>query len=342
MKKFISLILSVIMLSITACGTVGEMPAFIDAEKGTDTVDIYFIAGQSNAAGESRYETVSAENVKPEHETGYENIYFYGCALYWDEFGGNIHRTDELLPVTKGLGETSEWIGPELGMAEYLSQFYNEETGRKAIIVKYAAGAASLDGKTGNPWGNFCPPSLVAQGSVIEGSDEKNKDLYQNLIEVVSEVYARCRYWGFKNVNLCGFFWSQGEAESYDLTRAANYSNSLIALVGDFRADLYKITNDSDALKLPFVIGEICPSFNSTETVEVEGEVRSTNEGINAVLDCQRKVASELENVFTLPTGMYTLFAGVDGCLDGMHYAGDDALEIGRRAAEKLYTEAGK
>ena len=40
------------------------------------TIDVYFVAGQSNAAGETYYKTVSKENRKEAHEKGYKNIYF--------------------------------------------------------------------------------------------------------------------------------------------------------------------------------------------------------------------------------------------------------------------------
>ena len=338
MVKRIGLIL-VFIISFSlliSCGKAEsqELISFFDENM---TIDVYFIAGQSNAAGETYYKTVSKENRKAEHKTGYENIYFYGCSLYYGGFNGYMQLDSDFPFVKKDMGEMEGRIGPELGIAEYLSNYYNADTGREAVIVKYAVGGASLDGQFGSPWGNFCPPTLVAEGYEICGSDELNKDLYKNFMGVISDLMEILVQKGYKKINLCGLFWSQGESESGALERSAAYDFVLETFIKDFRADVYSITQNPQALELPVVIGEICPSFGGVDTIEIDGQIRSVNEGLNNVIDNQRKVASKMTNVYTIETNMYVLKAGVEGCLDSLHYGGNSALEIGRRAAEKLY-----
>ncbi|MCQ2400184.1 MAG: hypothetical protein MJ072_06735, partial [Clostridia bacterium] len=153
MKKILSFI-TVIALSVTALfGTFNVGRVFTaQAETATKkTIDIYFIAGQSNAAGSSAMLAPNETDFDSEKYTeGFSNVLYYGGVPGGAELSlasPGVHL--DFQPTKKGLGSNAMYIGPELGMAEELSKYYNETSGRTAVIVKYAIGSASLDGRGG-------------------------------------------------------------------------------------------------------------------------------------------------------------------------------------------------
>ena len=103
MKKFLSLLMSLCMLMPMIVSTI--LPITAADSNGTtasagDEIDVYFIAGQSNAGGCSFCNTIT--NPKTEYTTGYENVLYLGCALNNHSETGVI--VTEPLPVRLGLG----------------------------------------------------------------------------------------------------------------------------------------------------------------------------------------------------------------------------------------------
>ncbi|MBQ5601700.1 MAG: hypothetical protein IIU77_02620, partial [Clostridia bacterium] len=156
MKKITALLLAVVvLLSFVACaGKKKETDNENENENGNEneeydgkrevdystTMDIYLIAGQSNAVGFSRISNMSAMGkFAPEVRTGgFTNVHYAGSSRH----GGNPFTCNEKQwgKTTIGAGANSSYIGPELGMAKALSKYYNEETERHAGIIKFAHG----------------------------------------------------------------------------------------------------------------------------------------------------------------------------------------------------------
>ena len=151
------------------------------------TLDVYIIAGQSNAAGTTYYlrdvrayalgvdyvVNLSDRSLRAEYDAGYSNVYYCGYSgVSSSKQGGARHS----ITVTKsGLGISSLHIGPELGMAKELQTKY-ANSNNDALILKYAVGASSLDGNVGCSWGNWCPPSKVETSTVV------GENLYYNMM----------------------------------------------------------------------------------------------------------------------------------------------------------------
>ena len=165
--------------------------AFAESEpvKGAD---IYFIAGQSNAAGTTHYWrnytgngdyviNLSDRSKQAEYDAGYNKVLYCGFSgeSYGKE-GGQI--IDDLTIAKSGQGIGARFIGPELGLAKELQTKY-ANSDRTAIIIKYAVGAASLDGRPGCNWANWCPPSKVATSTVI------GENLYYNMVGHEANAY---------------------------------------------------------------------------------------------------------------------------------------------------------
>ncbi|MBE6702912.1 MAG: hypothetical protein E7585_05835, partial [Ruminococcaceae bacterium] len=177
MKKFtwrlLALLLAMlfVMPMLAACNDPDDQPPD-DGGGGEPTVekeiDIYFIAGQSNAAGTTKIEnadTIYADY--PELKNGTDPY-----ILYAGNSAGNSPNntvTYNWGGVKMGLGSNANNFGPEVGMAKELSKYYNAETGKVAGIIKYTHGGTGLcntevntepDEKTGLLPGNWSPPLI--------------------------------------------------------------------------------------------------------------------------------------------------------------------------------------
>lgn len=325
MKRFFSLLMTLAILTVTL---VTPFPvSTVLAAPADKEIDVYFIAGQSNAAGCSHNDTITAPSNA--YAEGYSNVLYLGCAMSNQSETGMIVST--LTPAKLGMGINSSHFGAEVGMAEYLSQYYNTNSGKYAVIIKYAVPSASLDGTKSAQWGSWLAPSLESQGySVFAGG----VNFYSRLLDTVESSIATLRSAGYTTLNYKGLYWSQGESEAMDINRAKDYSKLLGALVDDFRQDLYEITGNQQDLKLPFLISEICPTINEN-TMLADGS--SSSPAINTVVSQQRLVAASKENVKTLDTTVYTIKNGSYGCRDVWHYGGDAMIDIGNRVAQILY-----
>ena len=325
MKRIFSLLMTLAML--TASLTVPFPAETVTASSPEKEIDVYFIAGQSNAAGCSHNETIT--DLKPAYTEGHSNVLYLGCAMSNQSETGLI--VDALTSAKLGMGINTSHFGAEVGMAEFLSQYYNANSGKYAVIVKYAVPSASLDGSQSAAWGSWLAPSLESQGyAVFDGG----VNFYYRLLNTVESSISTLNAAGYTKLNYKGFYWSQGESEAMDMNRAKTYSKLLGALVDDFRNDLYDITGNEQDLKLPFLISEICPTINGNEMLS---NGSSTSPAINKVVEQQRLVASTKENVKTLNTTVYTIKNGEFGCRDVWHYGGDAMIDIGNRVGQTLY-----
>lgn len=378
MKKLLTLVMA-LCLAVSAFVVAPFVTSNVStAEAATEkTADVYFIAGQSNAAGYSMYKNGSLYNLgkyESVRTKSYSNVLYYGYAGNWESANGG--KTDlNLDPVKEGLGMWSSAIGPELGMANYLQDQYKNIANTDAIIVKYAIGSSSLTcGQGGCPWGNWCAPSKH------KPTEHIGENFYDNMIGTKSQNYTdgfiyqailKMKSKGYTKINFKGLFWAQGEAESSTATYYNAYAENLSAFISDFRSDLYEVAkyakfynntlNVSDPTNMGFAISEICLSFYGAT---VSGGV-SSRTGNNVILEKEREVATDTtssyyrENVSLLNTQSYTIKkhgeAGnyadanndkiADGttvalgkyCYDNAHYAGEDIVDIGIRAGEMMY-----
>jgi hypothetical protein len=91
MKKLFSILLALCLtVSVLAFSPIVSSPT--KKASAAAEIDVYFIAGQSNASGYTNYGSgthssgptyvgMSDSNIKPEHTSGYPNILYYGNAM---------------------------------------------------------------------------------------------------------------------------------------------------------------------------------------------------------------------------------------------------------------------
>lgn len=159
---------------------------------------VIILAGQDNATGISRGDYLAthvSEEQMARYRAGYSNVKIY--------YNADGNSSVDFVPVKLGQGQDNTKFGPELGLAEYLSTAYPDET---FYIIKSTATAASLY----QDWGINGGATYFLKAHIRAGLDALEA------AGLEPEIFA--------------MVWMQGEADSTDLEQARAY--------GDHQADL--------------------------------------------------------------------------------------------------------
>ena len=128
-NHFLKFLCGVTAFALTALSVPVSLGVASAEEK--QTLDVYLIAGQSNAAGYSTNARLTcSETKKTEYKTGYSNVWYHGKA--------DNHEITAYDQATKlGQGNSTTNFGAEVGMAEIISA---QNPDRQSVIIKRAAG----------------------------------------------------------------------------------------------------------------------------------------------------------------------------------------------------------
>ncbi len=301
--------------------TVLSVPASLGIASAEEkqTLDVYLIAGQSNAAGYSTNARLTcSETKKTEYKTGYSNVWYHGKA--------DNHKITAYDQATKlGQGNSTSNFGAEVGMAEIISA---QNPDKQSVIIKHAAGGTYLmdnhDNVASTTYGNWCPPSMRTS-TAVAGLTGKLYNEFVTLVEESVEYYQTAGY----EVNLCGTFWMQGEAENGAAT-SEEYATHLKALITDLRTEFADVF-DNDASKAPFIIGKIAPTFAGGGA-----GVENIRRGQDMVASLTGEYA--VAQAFTVETKDYIIVdpktnQPAEGCYDRYHFSSDDMISLGHDVA---------
>ena len=286
-------------------------------------IDMYLVAGQSNAAGYSN---------KGNLAESFENVLYAGQINRSIKNGttySDLLTIDETRVVTSGFGWKADFVGPEYGMAKLLNDYYNQE--HMAMIFKSAAGGTHLNDYAGGEsanFGNWYPRSKWESGYVPEitgTTSDPTGVQYALFVENFKTVYNGLKAQGYDPA-VKGMVWMQGES---DLDTPAAYEELLKALIDDLRADLFAVTNDESVKTLPFAVGEIATTFKAYNNAKVP-----------PFNEMQRRVAASYTDgsVKTVATSDLVIVkeGGVINGTDRSHFNTGDALTLGARFANAL------
>lgn len=307
--------------------------SFTDAK----ALDVYILAGQSNAAGFTpvaglykgyTYGGTVDEEKLAEYENGYTDVLYYGVT----QSAAPATAGARLQFVHAGQGHAGTRLGPELGFAEGMHAYYGGSAG-KAAVLKYAVGATSLgnfQNSTSDEFGTWMSPSM------IEEYGEENLCpnaglLYENLLVTVRMGLQAMIEAGYEPV-IRGVMWMQGEADSTREDLANLYQKHLSALITDLRGDLTGIMTEleieQDCSATPFVIGKIGADLQNAAYEDV-------------VREQMQKTAASMTAVRCAETGDL-LVPDPDDNNDVWHFSAKGILAVGNRFAEMLAQETGK
>ena len=362
LKRVFSLVLAVLLCcaALFGCSTAnreentesrGTETVFTpptDEEPGNEepagkTIDLYFIAGQSNATGNTKIADMQALlQFAPEAETGFSHVHYAGNSRAGGAGNQNRDRIIEWQKVTVGLGSRSDYIGPEVGIAQALSKYYNDESGQDAGIIKYAYnGSSLLNSTTGETHkdGNWVSPSYQKTLSPNDVVQNVTGQMYRNFLKQVETNISQLKeYGGYTKIRVCGLYWMQGCSNRY---YPDEYEKAFQYFAQDIRADLAEImmnyTGDNDddcgASKMPIVVGTISQTFSLTS-----GSVEAVNV---AFINMQKGLANKIENCYVVDNSAYRITGWENNKQviygsDQYHWNQADMLAIGKKVGEVL------
>lgn len=307
-------------------------------------IDIYLIAGQSNASGHSK--VVDAERILaryPKLRCGYEFIHYAGNSrVDADNYTTIVNRDLPWGATRLGLGVRHDgYMGPEAGMAVGLSAYYNEANGRHAGIIKFAHGGTGLlDNRVrSNLLGNWMPPSYAKLMGLPWESDPISGVLYRLLLSQVEknlgELFA---YGGFDRIHIKGLYWMQG---CHNRGNPTEYRKAFPLFASDLRRDLAALLtrlygNDCGAAQLPIVVGTISRTFMLDRMDMIEK--------INLpFIEMQRSLPELVPHCYVLDNAEFAI-CGWDEATQSIvalgtdkgHWNQEDALQIGINAGKML------
>lgn len=186
---------------------------------------IIILSGQSNAVGVGHQNYLkkhfSAEKVA-EFEAGYDKIKV--------NFYSHNYKSNGFVPVTLGLAEENKaTFGPEVGIAEYLTEKY---PGEEFFIIKCAFGGSSIYS------GDWFSPSIFNIGSYEDTKHSKINGervkgwCYNELVHIIEESIKMLQKDGYEP-NLRAFCWMQGESEACGREMTEKYIDLYDHLIHD-------------------------------------------------------------------------------------------------------------
>lgn len=304
-RKLITLILTPMAIS-SLIGCKNDQP-----KANLGPVNVILISGQSNAVGCTRSSYIKTSMGVPTYnrfEAGFDNVLIsYDCwtkDVYLPDSDPNKfysqNKSKGFVPVKLGQGNGEETFGPEIGIADYLTDEEGTNWGDKVFIIKYACGASNLK----DDW------------------TEKNSPMYGRFIKYVKKAMSKLSNKGYKPT-IKAFCWMQGEGDAWGPEYYNYYKTNLRTFVGNVRHDLLKLSGNQE---MAFIDAKI----------NGYGQWSAYGDGWAKVNIAKKEFAAESDNNFLIDTileGMTSLNEPT-GAADKDHYDSESEVKLGKLFAE--------
>lgn len=290
-KIIVSILLLLMVFALASCGNGGE-PSTQPSIPGTDPggenmtqaseniINVYLIAGQSNAVGYGQDLGGIIANSDPRFLNGFENVLYFGSQERWN----GAYPNSFFKPVKLGMGVASDRSGAEIGIAAALA-----DNGQMNAIIKCAQGATHLypdsEYDVSLNYGTWTSPSYIENNHVDLSKNPMIGYMYNRFADTVAKGLQLLIEDGYTPV-IKGVWWMQGEAEMFTLEMASEYRELFETLILDMRAMLSEATG-YDCSNVPFICG--LPKWNT------KNSPAPTYQGM--VRNAMTTVAGELNNV---------------------------------------------
>jgi len=291
-------------------------------------IDVYLIAGQSNAAGTTYVKEYEAKRYDERLVYGTNNIWYAGNSVS-NGINPTAGRRIGWGLVRMNQGGNSAQFGPEAGMMLSLSGYYNAESGKVAGFLKSAhGGTALLDdiGGESGVGGNWVSPSYE---KVItpKSPGRLTGGLYRALMKDVTDYVNDLKELGFTKINIKGMFWMQGEQDKWS---PDEYKRAFGYFASDVRADLGEIMGE-DLTKMPIFVGEISRTSGSADANTVNQN--------NKFIAMQNTLPSVSNDIHIIASGQFDIAKVVNGAVvgsDSWHWNQNDMLTIGKMVGDSI------
>lgn len=185
---------------------------------------VILLAGQSNMVGHSVVGNIDSSLLE-KYKKGFDNV---KILLSCNPNQTKPVSSDDFVTVRAGMGKLAEngyeYFGPELGLAEYLSENYPDET---FYLIKDASGATTLNAN----W--YSPSSLGLLGK----TELPAKSLYTHLLAQVERGMGLLADDGI-DARIVSLMWMQGESDSHNMLNANRYGTLWNNFVKDVKGAL--------------------------------------------------------------------------------------------------------
>lgn len=258
---------------------------------------VILLGGQSNASGCSRDDYLK-KNVTPEkyaeYEAGYGNVYI-------NYFATGTNSSDGFVRCSVRQGEGGGFFGPELGLAERLSELYPDEL---FFIIKCAWGGSNLHSQ-------WLSPS--AQG--------RTGRMYKSFVEYVETSMEYLLLKGY-DAKIEGMCWMQGESDSFSVEAATEYGDNLSKLIEDIRKKFSRYSAEDGLAFVDAYIAATPAFWVHYELVNQSKDEVAKSSDMNALVD-------------TISAGL-TCDLEPEGAPDIPHYDSMSQIKLGRLFADEL------
>ena len=219
----LSLLIFPLLLS---CSNTNTPSSNNEEESKPEEISVVVLAGQSNMEGNTWSKYISSfygfnTEEMSRINRGYKDITMsYRC--FWN--GAPKAGTDsygEFEYVRLGQANTRDKFGPEIGIADYLTE---QGLGGKVALIKYAVGASVLAPQAGE-WGS---PS---------SDRDNNGKWYDAMLELVASGLETLQQDTGKKPVIKAMCWMQGESDAGNTTYRNNYCTNLVNFVNDLRSE---------------------------------------------------------------------------------------------------------
>ena len=266
MKKIVCLLLTMLLaFSLASCsflfpdgpGTDGPGTDSDDKKEisgSENIINVYLIAGQSNAVGYGMDTGKVIANSDPRYTDGFENVLYYGSQERWN----GSYPNQVFKPVTLGMGVAQDRSGAEIGIAAALA-----DNGEMNAIIKCAQGATHIypdsQYEVSLNYGTWTSPSYIENNNIDLSENELIGHMYRRFEETVKTGLKLLIEDGYTPV-IKGVWWMQGEAEMFTYEMASEYKELYETLIVDTR-NMLSEASGYDCSDVPFICG--LPKWNT-------------------------------------------------------------------------------
>lgn len=276
--------------------------------------DVYFLAGQSNAAG--RGDASELPDIDAGFYDGLQtDVQFFWRSTLITDIGNLTQNQFVPLQVDAGEGRNNPGsheveFGPEISLGRTLADAFPQ---RNIAIVKYAHG-----------------------GSNLHSNWDSSGARYTTFLDVVSDALDEITASG-ATYSLKGFAWIQGESDT-STTNSANYATNLTDLISRIRADVFGgeqaqvvvsrlSVNQYDSLgagvnAVRAAQVSVAENDEAVEWVDTDGVEFST-------YNISTPIHFDAEGVIEVGKSIGSVFVDVDGLGDGLtgDFNGDNIVD---------------
>ena len=175
---------------------------------------VILLGGQSNASGCSLDEYLQknvSEEKYAQYQKGFDNVYI--------NYLSGANMSQGFVKCATLQGELPGSFGPELGLAEKLSELYPDRT---FFIIKCAWGGTNL-------YSEWLSPSS-------KGKTGKLYKQFEAFVQTSIDYLISKNY----DVKIAGMCWMQGESDAFSVENSENYGTHLSNLIKDIRKKFAK------------------------------------------------------------------------------------------------------